>query len=200
MNYWNPNVLPDILKLYKKALDNGVKPENIKGAATAWARNINNLEEVEKTLPINIQVLSEEEEAGMAIKSFLKSTRRNIKAYDYLVSIDPGGMSTEIVVINPSTEKVINTTSLNVGALNEFNISKELKKLDQFKWLQGESKVLVICTGDAIRKAAGGHDKEVDMSVLNWHKGLNTIYDAIGNHPLVSNATGSIFGIYYSNL
>lgn len=160
---YRENVLPAI-KDYVKMSE--VSPDKISCIGTAVYRNSKNINEIkdiiQKETGLNLRVLSGKEEAMMPLQKYMGYTKK----YDYVLTIDAGGLSTDIAC---SSDDWI---SLNVGSRDSSKLKKELQRLDKaFGWLRNENNVIIIGLGK--------------LNSFPRPKYLEEILEVLGNHKLI---------------
>lgn len=193
VDYFIKNVLPSINICLEKS-----KGYQVYCVATAWAREAKNLEDIQKLLPVKIHVLSGEEESKMALLGYIRTAKRNLKNYDYLVSFDFGSKSTEIRVQGKGK-------SDGISLLNDSPTSSVQDRVrKKFGWLKDTPRVLMITTGRKFLKSTGyntikdQHDVLLDPQELKWHRMLQIILEVLGNnHDLVTNAASLAYGVWF---
>lgn len=161
------------------------------GVATAWARESSNIREILDLIPIPVRVLSKREEAKMALIGYMRSTKRDLREYQNIVSIDQGGLSTEVAIYGGK----------KVSVLNSDPTKKEIRGI--LGGLKGKTLVAVAArlydTDTGLPGKMSHHDKEFPISSKDTT--LKEILQMIpGQTGVVVNGTNLAFGVYYSQL
>lgn len=161
------------------------------GVATAWARESSNIEEILDLIPIPIRVLSKQEEAKMALIGYMRSSKRDLSQYQNIISIDQGGLSTEVAIYGGKKVSVLNSDPRKTEARRILGD------------LHGKTLVTVAIrlydteTGKPGRMSL--HDKEFPIGEKDTI--LKEILDMLPEEPeVVINGTNLAFGVYYSQL
>lgn len=144
----------------------GVSPNKISCVGTAVYRNSKNIEEIKDIIFYNtglkLRVLSGKEEAMRPLQKYLGYS----KLYDYVVTLDAGGLSTDIACTSGDW------ISLNVGSRDSSKLSQELKRLEKtFGWIKNEESVIMIGLGK--------------FNNFPRPKYLEEILKTLGNHKLI---------------
>ena len=160
---YKENVLPAIKEYVKMS---GVSPDKISCIGTAVYRNSKNINEIKaiirKETGLRLRVLSGKEEAMMPLQKYLEYTKK----YDYVLTIDAGGLSTDIACTSDDW------ISLNVGSRDSSKLKIELQRLDKvFGWLRNEDSVIMIGLGK--------------LNSSPRPKYLEEILEVLGNHKLI---------------
>jgi exopolyphosphatase/pppGpp-phosphohydrolase len=160
---YKENVLPAIKEYVKMS---GVSPDRINCIGTAVYRNSRNIDEIKaiirKETGLRLRVLSGKEEAMLPLQKYMGYTKK----YDYVLTIDAGGLSTDIAC---SSDDWI---SLNVGSRDSSKLTKELQRLEKaFGWLRNEDSVIMIGLGK--------------LHSSPRPKYLVEILEVLGNHKLI---------------
>ena len=144
----------------------GVSPSKISCVGTAVYRNSKNIEEIKNIIfnntGLKLRVLSGKEEAMKPLQKYLGYS----KLYNYVVTLDAGGLSTDIACTSGDW------VSLNVGSRDSSKLSQELKRLEKtFGWIKDEESVIMIGLGK--------------FNNFPRPKYLEEILKILGNHKLI---------------
>ena len=132
-------VLPFIKKYIQVS---GVSPDKISCLGTAVYRNSKNIEEIKDIISsetgLELRVLSEKEEATRPLQEYMGYT----KIYDYVLTIDAGGLSTDIACSSGDW------ISLDIGSRDTSRLRQELKRLEKvFGWIRNVESIIMIGLG-----------------------------------------------------
>lgn len=150
---------------------------------------------IEEETGIKPDIIPGSEEAELSAKAFMcLEGKKYIGRYEHIISIDGGGLSTEVYVM-PENQGY----SMKYGLKDKSKKNQELKKLgDKFSKYYPDSKLYALC-GKRVSKALGGKilPGELTRKVLSQvNDAILDVQEIIGPGDVISNPFFPAVGYY----